>query len=364
MREQESLLARVPDADDERSEWDEDQLAAEEQAEVEAMTNRAAWVSPARYIDMEMDYTKKEIESVFRSHCNFSGLIAGIKRIKKGLSNACWQIDTGSGCFMLKVAVRKPSFELFQNVVEASRLVRQAGVRSPSILVCARDEILGGVPFMIQDLLPGCDAEDAIKAMDRCARQSFFREFARMAAVMHGVSGDKYGDVLQNHAMSSWPDLLLEILERRRKTNVESGILNREFIDLACSVLVKRIEQLVRGETPAITHRDLHLANVLLTDQNEIAFLDFEHVRFHDPLEDFVKLRLWVFSEYPDFERDFMSAYKQQIDWPDTAEDRIEVYSAFEYLAGIPYFAKYEKFVLPQYIEKLEKVIDEINKKQ
>ena len=38
VREQESLLARVPDADDERSEWDEDQLAAEEQAEVEAMT--------------------------------------------------------------------------------------------------------------------------------------------------------------------------------------------------------------------------------------------------------------------------------------------------------------------------------------
>ena len=28
----------MPDADDERSEWDEDQLAAEEQAEVEAMT--------------------------------------------------------------------------------------------------------------------------------------------------------------------------------------------------------------------------------------------------------------------------------------------------------------------------------------
>ena len=84
---------------------------------------------------MEMDYTKKEIESVFRSHCNFSGLIAGIRRVKKGLSNACWQIDTGSGCFMLKVAVRKPSFELFQNVVEASRLVRQAGVRSPEILV-------------------------------------------------------------------------------------------------------------------------------------------------------------------------------------------------------------------------------------
>ena len=38
VREEESLLARVPDADDERSEWDEDQLAAEEQAEVEAMT--------------------------------------------------------------------------------------------------------------------------------------------------------------------------------------------------------------------------------------------------------------------------------------------------------------------------------------
>ena len=33
-----AVASSVPDADDERSEWDEDQLAAEEQAEVEAMT--------------------------------------------------------------------------------------------------------------------------------------------------------------------------------------------------------------------------------------------------------------------------------------------------------------------------------------
>jgi superfamily II DNA or RNA helicase len=36
--EEESLLAAMPDADDERSEWDEEQLESEEKAEVEAMT--------------------------------------------------------------------------------------------------------------------------------------------------------------------------------------------------------------------------------------------------------------------------------------------------------------------------------------
>jgi superfamily II DNA or RNA helicase len=38
VREDESILAGMPDADDERSEWDEEQLEAEENSEVEAMT--------------------------------------------------------------------------------------------------------------------------------------------------------------------------------------------------------------------------------------------------------------------------------------------------------------------------------------
>ena len=303
------------------------------------------------------------IERVFRSYMDFKDSIKSVKRLEKGHSTECWRIDIPDDQFLMKIAVRKPDFELHENILEASNLVSRAKIRTPKVRLLARDEEIGNVPFLIQEFIPGRDAEDILEdCADSRAVGDFFALFGKTTGKLHSIRGQAFGDILQRDPVSNWPILLDRILEKRKRANLECGILRREQVDYYCGILSRRIQELPSDQLmPAMTHRDLHLGNILVSDSDEeLALLDFEHVRFHDPLEDFVKLNLWVFSDYPKYRKDFMRGYSEHTELPDDADRWIEVYSAFEYLAGIPYFSRYEKEVVPQYLASLDDVIKTI----
>ena len=90
-----------------------------------------------------------------------------------------------------------------------------------------------------------------------------------------------------------------------------------------------------------LIHRDLRAANVLLTGapsaRSFAGVVDFERAAASDPAWDFVKLRAWIFAQWPRAEARILKGYQQVRPLPD--EDRITTFTLHEALTTIGFFA-------------------------
>jgi Ser/Thr protein kinase RdoA (MazF antagonist) len=83
---------------------------------------------------------------------------------------------------------------------------------------------------------------------------------------------------------------------------------------------------------------DLYLANTVVRDGKYAALLDFEYARAWDPVTDFVKPSVFVFSAYPEAQEAMLQGYQMACPLPAGLKERFGIALGLELVTSIPYF--------------------------
>jgi aminoglycoside phosphotransferase (APT) family kinase protein len=214
-----------------------------------------------------------------------------------GWGNENWRVEAGGGeRFVVKLGPPE-SAPKWQATRNAYAIAAAQDVPVPELLhfdpACA---VAGGWVVRILRWIDGeAPASGAIGA-------AFFRELGAAVRRLHDHAVDAFSSRLDGSAPSfarwdgyvahRWPQVRarLEVTQAFDRAQIDE--LEREITAGAVAV--------ADAARPALCHRDLHLGNLLATEDGHLAaILDFDGAEAWDPAIDVVKLRWLVFPYHP-----------------------------------------------------------------
>lgn len=261
-------------------------------------------------------------------------------RVPKGFASESWRVKTDVGELLVKIRRRAADAAKLRSQAEALRLARSAGVPAPEILYAGASEALGDRPLIVLRYIPGVDAEEALPRMDNHQRGSLFSDLGEAVGRLHEIGLPKFTDRIGTPEadLDRWADAVGQRAERVALRNREIGLLSAPEVNTVVHRLTRVAENVSGVVTPALTHHDLYLANVLLRDGRFAALLDFEQARASDPMFDFVKLGMWVFARWPGSFEPFVAAYRHRMGRVPDAEERLATCLALENFVALGYW--------------------------
>jgi len=259
-------------------------------------------------------------------------------RMPKGFSSESWRVTTTIGDLVVKVRRRSTDMAKLRGQAEAARLARLAGLPTAEVLHVGIAAALGDRPVVIFRFIPGIDAEEALPGLEQPQRISFFSDLGDMIGRLHGIGLPHFTERIGSPgaAVSDWYTVVQRTTERAAAWNRERGMLTLPEIAAFYDRLLRDTATISAVVKPALTHRDLYLANVLIADGHLTAIIDFELAKGYDPLLDFVKLGMFVFERWPDGIEPFMAAYRSRVGHIVSAEERVSVCFALEQFVMLP----------------------------
>lgn len=259
-------------------------------------------------------------------------------RMPKGFSSESWRVATDAGELVVKIRHQATDFAKLQSQAEAARLARVAGVPTPEVLYAGLAAAVGGRPVVILRYIPGMDAEEAMPALDEPQRALLFSDFGTAVGRLHRVGLPHFTERIgaPDAAVGDWTTVVRRAAERYAEWNRAAGMLAAPEIAAIRERLIGAAAGVAAEVSPAITHRDLYLANVLASDGRFAALLDFELAKGYDPLLDFVKLGGFVFERWPASLKPFMAAYRHGVGRAPRVEERLSVCLALEQFVALP----------------------------
>lgn len=216
---------------------------------------------------------------------------------------------------------------------DALQRLADAGFPAPAILAADADGSRTGVPCVVLTYLPGAALTDRYASLTPAERDEIGRSLGATAARLHQVR-------LPDRSVRR---LLLDELPQRAARARELALVD----DGTLERVTRHVEAAARGATSpgVLAHRDLYLDNVIVSEDGQPltvrGLIDFEGARASDPAREFVKLRWWVFEEYPDLEAPVVGGYLDAGGDPDAASvvsARYRAAALLECVAGIIYF--------------------------
>lgn len=262
--------------------------------------------------------------------------------IPKGFSSESVRVVTSIGELVVKIRRQATDLAKMQSQVAASRLAGSAGIPTPDVLYAGHSATLGGRPIVIMRYMPGADAEEALGDFLPSQRPAFFADFGAAVGRLHQIRLPRFTERLGSVEASfgDWAALVRRAAERYAAWNDEVGALTTMEIAAIRERLIRGADEVNATVRPALTHRDLYLANVLTHGGRFAAILDFELAKGYDPLLDFVKLGEFVFELHPESFEPFMAAYRRCADRQERTEERLALCFALEHFVQVPNWAQ------------------------
>ena len=195
---------------------------------------------------------------------------------------------------------------------------------------------------MVFEYLPGMDAEEALRATNTATALAVMRGTGAALARLHGVPVDNFGDPLAGIGVGPvfWSEVVASraVALRTAYQGLDGAplALAEAGIDLLCE-LADDVSPVVR---PAVAHLDVYLPNILVEGGRFRALLDLEHLRWVDPVMDFVKPAMWMFTDRPAWSEAFVDGYRSARTWPEHWSERLSVATGLELLTGVPYWTR------------------------
>ena len=161
-----------------------------------------------------------------------------------------------------------------------------------------------------------------------------------------GDFGARFGDWLRAvHSVRAPAGSWGSRAERRLHVKLDR-CRDLELVDSALAAALlefwERVAPAAASAPLALTHRDLHPGNIIVTADGLAGVIDYEQARLSDPFYDFVKLTDWVFPLHPEIAPALHAAYGLDVTDRLTA-DRLAAVFALEYLSAMVYFHKTRK---------------------
>ncbi len=288
-----------------------------------------------------MDVPEAEIAAEVQRALPAGGGLTRCTPLFKGHGHQSFIVQTRSGGpVLLKIALRREQAATLRSLCHTLELAARYGVAAPRLLYFSEGtDAFSGRPWLVQEFLDGIDGEDALVGMPPLQAAAFFRDFGRAVARLHSIDVGYFSeDFASAPREDSWRSIIESRLARLANRHVEAGLLSRQSIEAARAMILSAADMVTSDVRPAVVHRDLYLANTLVSAGHFRCLLDFEHARSADPLCDFVKLKMWVFDRIPGSNAEFCAGYGVNPLLTNDGRARHHVWLGLELLAGLPYW--------------------------
>ncbi|QUH05017.1 aminoglycoside phosphotransferase family protein [Saccharopolyspora erythraea] len=269
--------------------------------------------------------------------------IRPLRPLRQGRSHASWVLESSRGRLVGKVFLGRLGAGGLARLAEHRRVCEQ-GIPVPAVLAfTASCAAVAGRPLTVFKYLPGRDAEEALPSLESETVLEVMRDTGAALARLHQVPVEGFGDPLAGReaTSASWNDVVVgraeALLSAYRSVDGVPAALIKAGLELLCE-LAEKVSPVV---WPAVTHLDVYLPNILLDEQGSFrALLDLEHVRWGDPVMDFVKPAMWMFADQPEWAEAFIDGYRASNRWPAAWSERLAVATGLELLTGVEYWVR------------------------
>lgn len=270
-----------------------------------------------------------------------------VASLRKGRSHASWVLDSGLGPLVGKVRLSGGSEVVLSRLTEHRR-VWEHGVPVPTLLgFTPASDAVGDRLLIVSEYLPGQDAEDTSRSLPATVLEEAMYSLGAALARLHRVPAAAFGDSRTGLGFGAerWDAAVAARIEvLARAYGDQDGALDGPVSGLVASglallgQLAGEVSPVVR---PAVAHLDLYLPNILLDTVGSFrALLDLEHLRWVDPVMDFVKPAMWMFEDRPRWAESFVSGYRTLGEWPQRWSERLAVATGLELLTGVDYWMR------------------------
>ncbi|WP_281420934.1 aminoglycoside phosphotransferase family protein [Saccharopolyspora endophytica] len=269
-----------------------------------------------------------------------------IGRLGRGRAHQSWMAHTESyGTVVVKTGLQRPETHVVGRLAEHRR-VHTAGIAVPEMLGWSTTTLeMSSRLVAVATFLPGTDAEDwhASVVEGDGAMQSVLRGVGEELARLHRLDTPGFSE--HPHAdqpvTSSWAELVATRVENLQHTDKPVfRAVDRRVFDAACALVTEQAEAVSSVVSPSVVHGDVYLPNVLVERGCFAALMDLEHLRWLDPVMDFVKPAMWVCEGQPDWAASFVAGYWSVAGCPEQFGERLSVATGLELLTGVLFWAR------------------------
>jgi Ser/Thr protein kinase RdoA (MazF antagonist) len=296
------------------------------------------------------------LQVVVISELTVSQIVAGVElllpdaapvrpvgELRRGRSHVSWLLDSGMGRLVGKVAVGERPQVVVDRLVEHHR-VWEHGVPVPRLLDFVESGAeVGDRLLVVSVYLPGQDAGEASRVVSAGAMVEAMRSTGSALGRLHQVPVGGFGDPVTGLGAgpATWGEVVAGRVEILHRAYVSVDDAPAALVSAGLALLGRLADGVSPVVRPAVAHLDVYLSNVLLDDTGRFqVLLDLEHVRWVDPVMDFVKPAMWMLAGRPTWVEAFADGYRAVAGWPQRWAERLAVVTGLELLTGVEYWTR------------------------
>ncbi|MFB9802140.1 aminoglycoside phosphotransferase family protein [Streptomonospora salina] len=266
-----------------------------------------------------------------------------VRPLRQGRNHASWVLESTRGQLVGKVLRGQRGAASLERLAEHRR-VCEHGVAVPRLLAFTESsDAVAGRPLTVLEYLPGMDAEEALPALEATAALEVMRETGAALAQLHQIPVDAFGDAVTGLSpiSTSWDAVIAHRVGTLRTAYRDVADVPGPLIEEGLGMLLGMAEDVSAVAEPAVSHLDVYPPNILLDEEGGFRLLlDLEHLRWVDPVMDFVKPAMWMFPDRPKWAKAFAEGYRSTAEWPCRWTERLAVATGLELLTGVEYWTR------------------------
>ncbi len=228
-----------------------------------------------------------------------------------GLGNENWQVETLAGPLLCKIGPPDAPLAKWRAAGRGAQQAMEAGLLVPQcVAINPACEALDGRPVRLFRHIPGCTLDDLGGVQAVGVR--FWQQLGQALRRLHSIEQAAFCSRLDFSVPSfaTWDAYLSQripqVLQRLETTGYLPGPAAARFFD----ALLAEAHTIAAAIRPALTHRDLHPDNLLVSAEGGLAaILDWDQAEAWDPVVDFFKLQWLIFEDVPQAWPVFSAAY-------------------------------------------------------
>ncbi|MGH8996896.1 MAG: aminoglycoside phosphotransferase family protein, partial [Acidimicrobiales bacterium] len=228
-----------------------------------------------------------------------------------GFDNDSWVVATAGTRVIVRIARPGADPTKVRAAWRAQQLAVEAGVPTGRGLhFVERCDALAGRAVRLVEFVDGFPAEDAL-AQDG-ATEVFFRTLGEALARLHRVALPAFSSRVDGSApgFPTWRQYVDHRVPAITRRSLDAGAFTESELRAIFDPLPRLCDAVAHVVAPVLTHRDLHLANLLTDPHGGLrAILDWDAAEAWDAAVDLVKLRWQVLRRHPAGEVALWSGY-------------------------------------------------------
>lgn len=254
---------------------------------------------------------------------NFCVSLKNAKLLSGGMFNTTYLIEYGKP---LKKAVlrlgpvnRHLLLPFEENLMEAENYVYQLcderNIPASKVLVCDTSKALINRDYMIVEYIESIPLSD--EQINECDKKILYEKTGEYAAMLHAVTGEKFGRVsglLKGKSYEKWSDFFLSEISEWIGKSREFQVFSEETMIQILSVYEKYRDLLDEVKLPHLIHADIWAGNVLVQQKNShyefAALIDADRAIFGDV--DYEFATPWMVND--DFIRGYHHISNREVD--------------------------------------------------